>query len=52
VSQVQVRDPADVPAWLARGCRMFTFASDTWMLMGAAKTAVDAFRTMTAAPAP
>ncbi len=52
VSQVQVRDPADVPAWLARGCRMFTFASDTWMLMGAAKTAVDAFRTMTVAPAP
>ena len=46
-SSIQVRDAADIPRWLAKGCRMFTFASDTWMLMGAAQAAVNAFRVAT-----
>ncbi len=34
----------DIAPWLARGCRLFTYAADIILLMEAARAAVDVFR--------
>jgi 4-hydroxy-2-oxoheptanedioate aldolase len=44
VSSIMVHRPEEVERWLAKGCRMFTYAADAIMLMDVARGAVEAFR--------
>lgn len=43
-SSVMVHRPDEVRTWHDRGCCMFTYAADAILLMEAARTAVDGFR--------
>jgi 4-hydroxy-2-oxoheptanedioate aldolase len=43
-ASIMVQKPADIARWLARGCRLFTYAADAILLMDAARGAVEAFR--------
>jgi len=42
----------DIGPWMARGCRLFTYAADVILLMEAARGAVDAFRAEAARRSP
>lgn len=41
-----IERPEDFGPWHARGCRVFTYAADAILLMEAARSAVEAFRTV------
>lgn len=43
-SSTMIQRPEDIEPWLARGCRLFTYAADAILLMEAARGAVEAFR--------
>jgi len=42
-SSTMIQRPEDIAPWLARGCRLFTYAADAILLMEAARGAVEAF---------
>ncbi len=43
-SSTMIQRHEDIAPWLARGCRLFTYAADIILLMEAARAAVDVFR--------
>jgi 2-keto-3-deoxy-L-rhamnonate aldolase RhmA len=43
-SSVMIHRPEEVRPWHERGCRMFTYAADAILLMQAARSAVEGFR--------
>jgi 4-hydroxy-2-oxoheptanedioate aldolase len=46
ISGAMIHSAADIGAWYQRGCRMFTYAADAILLMDAARSAVEKFRTL------
>jgi 2-keto-3-deoxy-L-rhamnonate aldolase RhmA len=47
-SSVMIQRVEDIAPWFERGCRLFTYAADAIMLMEAARSAVEAFRSSVA----
>jgi 4-hydroxy-2-oxoheptanedioate aldolase len=49
-SSTMIERAEDIAPWLARGCRLFTYAADAILLMEAARAAVEKFRGTANAP--